>query len=44
MECLVISKKPVPQFGSRTISDHQQSWKYEGGPWQDPGPRSAGGR
>ncbi len=26
------------------ISDHQQSWGYEEGPWKGPGPCSAGGR
>jgi len=23
---------------SITISDHQQSWRYEDGPWKGPGP------
>jgi hypothetical protein len=36
MECLVILKNPVSQLGSRTISGHQQSWKYEESPWKDP--------
>jgi hypothetical protein len=26
------------------ISDHQQSWGYEDGPWKGQGPRSAGDR
>jgi len=28
----------------QTISDHQQSWGYEEGPWKGPEPRSAGDR
>jgi len=27
-----------------SIIDHQQSWKYEEGPWKGPGPRSADSR
>ncbi|MEX1330401.1 MAG: hypothetical protein AB1Z29_26665 [Desulfobacterales bacterium] len=44
MQCLVILKNPVPELGSRTISDHRQGWKYEEGLWKDPGPRSANDR
>jgi hypothetical protein len=25
-------------FGFAEISDHQQSWGYEDGPWKGPGP------
>jgi len=29
---------PAGQPGRWIISDHQQSWGYEDGPWKGPGP------
>jgi hypothetical protein len=34
----------MSRINLQKISDHQQSWGYEEGPWKGPGPRSAGGR
>jgi hypothetical protein len=28
----------VNRFYLNKISDHQQSWRYEDGPWKGPGP------
>jgi len=29
---------PIGMMNSLSISDHQQSWGYEDGPWKGPGP------
>jgi hypothetical protein len=36
MECWRNEKKPKQRIPE--ISDHQQNWGYEDGPWKGPGP------